>query len=438
MEIYAHVTGWGMSIPEQVVTNDDLAKRIDTSDEWIRSRTGIQERRIAEEKETTASMAIEAAREALDRARVNPASVDLVIVATLTPEHAMPATACLVQDALGAIHAGAFDLSAGCSGFVYALAVATGMIKSGAVKTAVVIGAETLSRITDWEDRSTCVLFGDGAGAVVLQADPQPGGVLSTTLGSDGAGGDHLIVPAGGSKVPASIHTVAERQHYIKMNGREVFRFATRVMGRAAKEACEQASVGLNEIDLFIPHQANSRIIKSAAKYLGLNEDKVYQNVQRYGNTSAASIPIALCEAIQEGRVKANDNLVFVGFGAGLTWGATVIRWGLPQPYQRRKPLYRAWRWAYYRWAETRSRVRRTMQNVEAMLPGRPFEPDIETPPQTQPDPDLPPQPQPEEPEVHVNGHLPPTPASAEETPPITPAQPESKKSPPPKEEQSN
>ncbi len=377
MQLYAHIVGWGMALPDKVMTNDDIAQVVDTSDEWIRARTGIRERRVAE-KETTASLAIRAAREALDRARINPARVDLVVVATLTPEHIMPATACLVQDALGATQAGAFDLSAGCSGFVYALSVAASMIKSGAAKTAVVIGAETMTRLLDWEDRTTCILFGDGAGAVVLRASTEPGGVLATMLGSDGSGGDHLIVPAGGSKVPASIHSVAERQHYIKMNGREVFRFATRVMGKAAKEACERAGIGINEIDLFVPHQANTRIIKSAAKYLKLSDDKVYENLHKYGNTSCASIPIALCEALQESRIKDKDNLVFVGFGAGLTWGATVVQWGLPQPYQKRSQLYRVIRWLYYRWAEVSSRLRRTAHTLDTLVPRRTYQLDDE------------------------------------------------------------
>ncbi|MEM7028720.1 MAG: beta-ketoacyl-ACP synthase III [Chloroflexota bacterium] len=372
METYAHIVGWGMYLPEKVLTNDELSQKVDTSDEWIRSRTGIRERRIASEKETTASMAIFAAREALDRARIRPADVDLVVVATLTPEHVMPSTASLVQDALGAKNAGAFDLSAGCTGFVYALSTAAGMIRGGAAKVAVVIGAETMSRIIDWEDRSTCVLFGDGAGAVVLQASEEPGGVLSTMLGSDGAGGNHLILPAGGSKMPTTARTVAERQHFMKMNGPEVFRFATRVMGRAAKTACEKAGIELNDIDLFIPHQANTRIIKSATKYLKLNPDKVYENLHKYGNTSSASIPIALCEAIASGQVKEKDNLVFVGFGGGLTWGATVVQWGIPVPYQARQKWYRTLRQTYYRWANISSKVGWLLRSVESRLARRP------------------------------------------------------------------
>jgi len=380
---YAHIVGWGMYVPPKVVSNDDLAKIVDTSDEWIRSRTGIQERCIATEKDSTASMAVFAAKEALDRARILPSSVDLVIVATLTPEQPMPATANVVQDAIGAKGAGAFDLNAGCTGFIYALSIASGMIESGRAKVAVVIGAETLSRVVDWGDRNTCVLFGDGAGAVILQSSEDPGGVMTTILGSDGAGADHLIIPAGGSKMPASIQTIAEGQHYVKMSGSEVFRFATRIMGRAAKEACDQAGVPLIDINLFIPHQANARIIKSAAKYLKLDSDKVYENLQRYGNTSAASIPLALCEAIAEGRVKNNDHLILVGFGAGLTWGASVVRWGLPVPYQKRQKWYRGLGQAYYRWANFISKIGWLLRVFEDRLAKRTLPPlEEEKPPQ--------------------------------------------------------
>ncbi len=372
---YAHIIGWGMYVPQKIVTNDDLTKIVDTSDEWIRSRTGIEARRIASEKDSTASMSIIAAKEALDRARILPSCVDLVIVATLTPEQPMPATANIVQDAIGAKGAAAFDLNAGCTGFIYALSVAAGMLEAGRAKIAVVIGAETLSRVVDWEDRSTCVLFGDGAGAVVLQANNDPGGVLSTVLGSDGAGANHLIIPAGGSKMPASAQTVAQRQHYVKMNGPEVFRFATRIMGRATKEACEQAGVPLDNINLFIPHQANARIIKSAVKYLKLEPCKVYENLQRYGNTSAASIPIALCEAINENRVKNGDNLVLVGFGAGLTWGAAVVKWGLPVPYQKRQKWYQGIRWGYYRWANFISKLAWLLRVLEDRLSRRSIPP---------------------------------------------------------------
>lgn len=391
MTKYAHIVGWGMYVPEQVVTNDDLAKRVDTSDEWIRTRTGIRERRIANERETTASMAIYAAREALDRARLTPASVGLIIVATATPEHIFPATACLVQDALGATHAGAFDLSAGCTGFIYALSMASAALRSGSVDAALVIGSETLSRILDWSDRTTCVLFGDGAGAFVLQASEEPGGILSTILGADGSGGDHLIVPAGGSKCPTTAETLASGKHFLRMNGREVFRFATRVMGRAAREACDKAQLSVDDIDLFIPHQANTRIINSAAKYLKISPDKVFINLQKYGNTSAASIPIALCEAISEGRIKRNDHLVLVGFGAGLTWGATVLQWGVPMPYRRRQWWYRLLRWTLYQYAWLRSRIVRTIRDIEDTFPS-----DWRMNGQTRPEP---------EEEISRNGH---------------------------------
>ncbi|MEW5957258.1 MAG: beta-ketoacyl-ACP synthase III, partial [Chloroflexota bacterium] len=289
---YAHIVGWGKYVPPRVVTNHDLARIMDTSDEWIQSRTGIVERRFAGADETTATMSITAAKLALDRARITPSAVDMIIVATLTPDHACPATACLVQDALGATNAGAYDLSAACAGFIYGLSMGTAMIQSGAARVVLVIGAETLSRILDVEDRGTYPLFGDGAGAVVLKADEMPGGVLSTVLGADGSGGEHLILPAGGCKLPASHQTIDQRLHYLKMNGREVYRFATRVMGKAARQACDKAGIEMEQISLFVPHQANIRIIESASKQLKISDDKVFTNLDRYGNTSAASIPI--------------------------------------------------------------------------------------------------------------------------------------------------
>jgi 3-oxoacyl-[acyl-carrier-protein] synthase-3 len=366
---YAHIVGWGKYVPEKVVTNDDLAKIMDTSDDWIKSRTGISQRRFAGKDETTATMASAAAQLALDRARITPSAIDLIIVATLCPEHVFPSTACLVQDALGAANAGAFDLSAACAGFVYGLAIGAGVIRSGMAKVVLVIGSETISRVLDIEDRTTYPLFGDGAGAVVLQADETPGGILSTVLGSDGSGAEHLCIPAGGSKLPASRETVDQRLHYIKMNGREVYRFATRVMGKAAKQACEKAGVAVEEIDLFIPHQANVRIIESASKALKISDDKVFTNLDKYGNTSAASIPIALCEAIEAGRVENKDKLVMVGFGGGLTWGATVVEWGVPMPYKQREWWYKALRWMVYRWARVRSATIRITRWLESLLP---------------------------------------------------------------------
>jgi 3-oxoacyl-[acyl-carrier-protein] synthase-3 len=366
---YAHIVGWGKYIPEKVVTNHDLAKIMDTSDEWIKSRTGISERRFAGKDESTATMAITAAQLALDRARIKPSAVDLIIVATLCPEHVFPSTACLVQDAIGATHAGAYDLSAACAGFVYALSMGTAMIQSSMAKVVLVIGSETVSRVLDVQDRNTYPLFGDGAGAVVLQAHETPGGVLATVLGSDGSGAEHLCIPAGGSKLPASRETVDQRLHYIKMNGREVYRFATRVMGRAAKQACEKAGVALNEVDLFIPHQANIRIIESASKYLKIGENKVFTNLNKYGNTSTASIPIALCEAIEAGRVHNKDKLVMVGFGGGLSWGATVVQWGVPMPHRQHGWWYKSLRWMVYRWARVRSATIRLSRWLESLLP---------------------------------------------------------------------
>jgi 3-oxoacyl-[acyl-carrier-protein] synthase-3 len=366
---YAHIVGWGKYIPEKVVTNHDLAKIMDTSDEWIKSRTGISERRFAGKDESTATMAIAAAQLALDRARIKPSAVDLIIVATLCPEHVFPSTACLVQDAIGATHAGAYDLSAACAGFVYALSMGTAMIQSGMAKVVLVIGSETVSRVLDVQDRTTYPLFGDGAGAVVLQAHETPGGVLATVLGSDGSGAEHLCIPAGGSKLPTCQSTIDQRLHYIKMNGREVYRFATRVMGRATKQACEKAGVALNEVDLFIPHQANIRIIESASKYLKISENKIFTNLDKYGNTSAASIPIALCEAIEAGRVHNKDKLVMVGFGGGLSWGATVVQWGVPMPYKQHGWWYKSLRWMVYRWARVRSATMRLSRWLESLLP---------------------------------------------------------------------
>jgi 3-oxoacyl-[acyl-carrier-protein] synthase-3 len=332
----AHIVGWGKYVPKRVLTNDDLSAMVDTTDEWIRTRTGISERHIAEDGETTSSMAIQAAWAALEAARLNPAQLDLIIVATATPDYAFPATACLVQDALGARNAAAFDLSAGCTGFVYALGVAADMIAMkdgpGSTATALVIGAETLSRITDWTDRSSCVLFGDGAGAVVLRSNDAQGGILSTVLGADGSGGDLLCLPAGGSAKPPTHRTVSERLHYLKMRGREVFRFAVRAMPDATQRALEQAELTTADLDLLVPHQANRRILEAASKALDLPPGTVYSNLERYGNTSAASIPIALCDAVEEGLIQRDDVVVCVGFGAGLTWGATALRWSVPLP----------------------------------------------------------------------------------------------------------
>jgi len=366
---YAQIIGWGMCVPDRVITNDDLARIVDTSDEWIRARTGIRERRIVNDAtETTSSLAVKAARAALEVADLSPARLDTIIVATVTPDYPFPATACLVQDALGATRAGAFDLNAGCTGFVYGLNVGAGLIIGGQADYVLVIGAETLSRITDWSDRSTCVLFGDGAGAVVLAASRTPGGVLATLLGSDGSGGDLLIIPGGGSRHPASPETVNNGQHFIHMKGREVFRFATRVMARSAREVAERAGWKLDEVSLVIPHQANERIIQSSARQLKLPPERVFTNLERYGNTSAASIPIALCEAVEQGRIKPDDRLILVGFGAGLTWAAAAIEWCMPLPAEP-APWWRTLlRHLRYRWARWRSLVRRALRKLSGLL----------------------------------------------------------------------
>jgi 3-oxoacyl-[acyl-carrier-protein] synthase-3 len=365
---YAHIVGWGKAVPDRVLTNDELATLVDTSDEWIRQRTGIVERRIVRDGETTFTLAREAAQAALDVAGVDPARIDLVLVATVTPEYALPATACLVQDALGADKAAAFDLSAGCSGFVYGVSLAADLLISGTYDCALVVGAETLSRIVDWTDRGTCVLFGDGAGAVVLQSSDVPGGVLSSVLGSDGSGGDLLIQPAGGSAHPSSAETLANRQHYVQMQGREVFRFASRIMPEASREVLEKAHLSVEDVALFVPHQANDRILRASARGLGVPEDLMFSNLSRYGNTSAASIPIALCEAIDEGRIKRDDLIVAVGFGAGLTWAAAAIRWSLPVPVAARPRRITFLRSLRYRLAQARSRWRRTWRRLDAWL----------------------------------------------------------------------
>jgi len=376
---YAYIVGWGKYVPGKVVTNDDLSRIVDTSDEWIVTRTGIRERRIAGQKDTTASMGLAAAKEALDRAGIRPHEVDLIIVATATPEYAFPATACLIQDALGALNAGAFDLSAGCTGFMYALALGAQTIRAGANDIVLIIGAETLSRIMDWKDRATCVLFGDGAGAVVLRGSKVPGGVMSALCRSDGSGGDLLMVPGGGSKHPTSTETLEQGLHWIKMNGREVFRFAARIMDKSAREAAEMAAISLEDVELIIPHQANLRIIQAAARALKLPEERFFVNLQHYGNTSSASIPIAICEAVDQGRLKPGDHCVMVGFGAGLTWAAAAVQWTGALPLHERTLFEQAYDRLLYLGAGVRSRVVRGYRRVESALLGTPSPKSIET-----------------------------------------------------------
>jgi 3-oxoacyl-[acyl-carrier-protein] synthase III len=335
---YAHITGWGAHAPELVVTNDDLAHIVATSDEWIQERTGIAARRIAGVDEHTSTMGIEAGRRALQVANLDPGKLDLVICATSTPDYLMPATACLIQDGLGATHAAAFDLNTACSGFVYALSVASALIRAGDYDSVLVVGSEVMSRVMDWTDRSTCVLFGDGAGAVVVQASEQPGGILSFSLGADGSGGDLLTVKLG-TRHPPSIETLSAGTNFMTMNGQEVFRFATRIMNSSTRKVVDAAGLSLDDIDLIIPHQANTRILHVAAKQLGIPLERIFANLDKYGNTSAASVPLALVDAIQAGRVRAGDHIVMVGFGGGLTWGACLVKWAV-SPEETERPWW--------------------------------------------------------------------------------------------------
>lgn len=332
---YGNIVGWGKYVPERVLTNSDLEKMVDTSDEWIVQRSGIRERHIVGPNDSNSKMATEAAREALQKADVKATDLDLIIVCTSTPDYLAPPVSSMIQHALGATDVGAFTLTAGCPGFVYGLATGHQFIASGACDNVLVIGVEILTRFTNWEDRSTCILFGDGAGAIVLQATDQPSGMLSYVLGSDGSGAGHIKMPAGGSSLPSSAETVAQNLHYIQMNGSAVFKFASRVMGKALKQALVKANLTVDDIDLFIPHQANARIIHSAARRAALPPEKIFVNVERYGNTSAASIPIALCEAIEQGRAKEGDTLAFVSFGSGLTWAATIVKLGVREQANR-------------------------------------------------------------------------------------------------------
>ncbi len=360
---YAHITGWGMAVPEKIMTNDDLAKIVDTNDAWIRERTGIRERRIAREGQTSSSLGVEASIKALKVANLRPTDLDLIICSTSTPDYIFPATACMIQDQIGATKAGAFDLLAACTGFIYATNMAAQAIRSGSIKSALVIGAETLSRFVNWKDRNTCILFGDGAGAFVLQASDKPGGVYSAVMHSDGSGGDLLVVPGGGSVHPATEMTVHEGKHFIEMDGKEVFRFATRVMAQATNEALGAAGLKIEDVNWIVPHQANIRIIEAAARGLKLPMDKFIVNLERYGNTSTASIPIATVESVEKGKIKTGDKFVMVGFGAGLTWGALIAEWTgpLPSKGQVHPGQYRVF-------SRVRSFVRRVIRFIEGII----------------------------------------------------------------------
>ncbi|GIW08097.1 MAG: 3-oxoacyl-[acyl-carrier-protein] synthase 3 [Dehalococcoidia bacterium] len=323
------IAGWGKHLPLKIVTNDDLSLIVDTSDEWIRTRTGIQMRRIAQDDESASTLGAEAARRALEQAGVAPEDVDLIVCATATPDRIFPSTASLIQHAIGARRAAAFDLGAACSGFVYAFVTAAQFIASGAYRTVLVVGSEIYSRILDWSDRNTCVLFGDGAGAMVLQASDGEEDLLGFTLGSDGAGADLLYVPcATGIKA----FQPADGRPALRMQGAEVFKFAVQAIVESARSVAGSSGVALEDVDVIVAHQANERILRAAAKQLGLPSRKFYQNLQRYGNTSAASIPIAFTEAIEEGKIRPGDKVLFVGFGGGLSWGAALVQFGVRPP----------------------------------------------------------------------------------------------------------
>lgn len=323
----SRILGTGSAIAEKQITNHDLEKLVDTNDEWIRTRTGIENRYFADEETCTSHLASRASIKALEAAGLKAEDIDMIIVATITPDMALPATACLVQEQIGATKASAFDLEAACSGFLYGMAVADQFIATGFYEHVLVIGAEVLSRILDMEDRNTCVLFGDGAGAVVMGPSKDDKGILSFELGADGSGGKYLHMPAGGSKIPASKESVENRLHYVKMEGSDVFKFAVRAMESSSIAAINKAGLKIEDVNYMVPHQANIRIIQSAAKKLNLPMDQVKVNLNQYGNMSAASIPVALDEAVRDNSIKAGDNVVMVGFGGGLTWASCVIKW---------------------------------------------------------------------------------------------------------------
>jgi 3-oxoacyl-[acyl-carrier-protein] synthase-3 len=320
------ITGLGVRVPERVLTNDELETMVDTSDEWIVTRTGIKERRIARDDEAASDLAIPAARQALEHAGVDAADLDLIIVATCTPDMLFPATAVIVAEALGAKRAAAYDTLAACSGFLFSLSQAYGLIAGGVANRALVIGSETLSKIVDWNDRSTCILFGDGAGAAVLEP-VEHGGFLGFELGVDGSHGEDLCLPGGGSRAPATQETIEQGLQWVRMNGREVFREATRLMVTSAEELLAECGATVDDVDLYVPHQANKRIVDHVAKQLALPQEKVFSNIERYGNTSAASIPLGLADALEEGRLKPGTRVLMSAVGGGLTWGSVYLAW---------------------------------------------------------------------------------------------------------------
>ena len=323
----AKIAAIARAVPEKILTNFDLEKMVDTTDEWIRTRTGIEERHIADEKTTSSVLGIEATKKALKKAGISAEELDFIIVATITPDMVFPATACIIQNAIGAVKAATMDIEAACSGFIYGLSIARQYIATGEAKNILVVASEVLSKITDWDDRSTCILFGDGAGAAIITESDSDSEIMSTVLGGDGKYGDILYLPAGGSKKPASHETVDNKEHTIKMNGQDVFKAAVTKMRSSLKKALEKAGIKSSQLKLVIPHQANLRIIESLRKFLDLPKEKVYVNLQKYGNTSAASIAIAMSEAEENGIIKRGDYIALCAFGGGLTWAATVIKY---------------------------------------------------------------------------------------------------------------
>ncbi|RLC56373.1 MAG: 3-oxoacyl-ACP synthase [Chloroflexi bacterium] len=376
---YAEIAGWGMYVPPRVVPNDTFVTMgLDTSDEWISSRTGIERRRLAAADEATSDMATKAAVQAMAVAGLHAGDIDLLVVATCTPDHVMPATASIVQDRLGMLNAGAMDLNAACSGFVYALATGAAQVESGRARNVLVIGADELSVYLNWQDRNTCVLFGDGAGAVVLRQAKEPG-IMGSTMGSDGSGAGLLTIK-GGSRVRASSNgtpnghekdkngvAAAADENYLTMNGPQIFRWATQIMPRAAEQAMASSGLKPEDISLLIPHQANERIMKATARRLGLPDEKVFSNVREYGNTSAASIPIALCEALGTGRINVGDYVVLSSFGAGLSWAALALRWSVPIP-SHVAPWEPIQRQVASRMAAVRSVLRRGERSVRTRI----------------------------------------------------------------------
>ena len=326
-ELRAAIVGTGSYLPEKVVTNFDLEKMVDTSDEWIFTRTGIRERRIVSDSETTSTMAVEASRRAMEAAGITPAEISLIIIATVTPDYPFPSTAALVQDKIGASNAGGFDLQAACAGFVYGTILGARLIEADSSQIVLVIGAEVLTRITDFTDRSSCILFGDGAGAAILRACKDGRGIMASEFGVDGSGGDFMKLPAGGSAMPATEKTVRERMHYMKVRGRETFRFAVVKMADLVRSTIEKSGLTMDDVKLIVPHQVNSRILQAAANRLNIDMERIYINIDHFGNTSAASVPIALDEAVKTGKIERGDVIVMVAFGGGLSWSSAVVRW---------------------------------------------------------------------------------------------------------------